>query len=146
MMTQKMVKKVEINRHKIREIAFQTLFAMNTNAKTDVKDFYAVITDGKYGEDVPEYLTTLVSGVVEHKEELNALIEKNLTSGWSITRIAKTDLIIIEVALFEMKYVDDVPAKVAINEAIELAKKFSDDRSRKFVNGILSHAHEELVK
>ncbi len=146
MMTQKMVKKVEINRHKIREIAFQTLFAMNTNAKTDVKDFYAVITDGKYGEDVPEYLTTLVSGVVEHKEELDALIEKNLTSGWSITRIAKTDLIIIEVALFEMKYVDDVPAKVAINEAIELAKKFSDDRSRKFVNGILSHAHEELVK
>ncbi|AQW21999.1 N utilization substance protein B [Lentilactobacillus curieae] len=137
---------MEINRHKIREIAFQTLFAMNTNAKTDVKDFYVVITDGKYGEDVPEYLTTLVSGVVEHKEELDALIEKNLTSGWSITRIAKTDLIIIEVALFEMKYVDDVPAKVAINEAIELAKKFSDDRSRKFVNGILSHAHEELVK
>ncbi|WP_268913307.1 transcription antitermination factor NusB [Lentilactobacillus sp. SPB1-3] len=137
---------MEINRHKIREIAFQTLFAMNTNAKTDVNDFYAVITDGKYGQDVPEYLTTVVSGVVEHKAELDALIEDNLTSGWSISRIAKTDLIIIEVALFEMKYVDDVPAKVAINEAIELAKKFSDDRSRKFVNGILSHAHEELVK
>jgi len=141
-----MVKLVEINRHQIREIAFQTLFAMNTNAKTDVTDFYDVLTDGKFGQDVPEYLTTVVSGVVEHKAELDALIEDNLTSGWSISRIAKTDLIIIEVALFEMKYVDDVPAKVAINEAIELAKKFSDDRSRKFVNGILSHAHEELVK
>jgi N utilization substance protein B len=88
----------------------------------------------------------LVSGVVDHLDELDKIIEKYLRSGWSIDRIAKTDLIILQIALYEMLYVDDLPAKVSINEAIELAKKYSDDRSRKFVNGILSHALEELVK
>ncbi|WP_283678220.1 transcription antitermination factor NusB [Lentilactobacillus sp. Marseille-Q4993] len=137
---------MDLNRHQIRELAFQTLFAMNTNEETDRKEFFTVLTDGKFGDKYPEYLQTLISGVLEHKTELDEIIEKYLTDKWSISRIAKTDLIILEIALFEMIYVDDMPSKAAINEAIELAKKFSDDRSRKFVNGILSHAHSELLK
>ncbi|EHL96061.1 transcription antitermination factor NusB [Lentilactobacillus parafarraginis] len=135
-----------VTRHQIREYAFQTLFALNTNKQTNKENFYQALTDGKYGEDYPKYLDELVSGVVDHLDELDKIIEKYLRSGWSIDRIAKTDLIILQIALYEMLYVDDLPAKVSINEAIELAKKYSDDRSRKFVNGILSHALEELVK
>jgi N utilization substance protein B len=137
---------VELTRHQIREIAFQTLFALNANKQTNKENFFEVLTDGKYGDEYPKYLDELTTGVVDHKEELDNLIEKYLKSGWSINRIAKTDLIILEIALYEMLHVDDLPAKVSINEAIELAKKYSDDRSRKFVNGILSHALEELVK
>ncbi|GAA3195197.1 transcription antitermination factor NusB [Lentilactobacillus kefiri] len=137
---------MELTRHQIREIAFQTLFALNTNDQTDWKDFFQVLTSGKYGDEYPEYLHQLISGVLEHKSEIDKTIEKYLASSWSLERIARTDLIILEIAIYEMVYVDDMPAKVSINEAIELAKKFSDDRSRKFVNGILSHALEELVK
>ena len=136
---------MELNRHQIREIAFQTLFAMNTNHQTDRREFFEVLTDGQ-DTKYPEYLDQLITGVSEHKAEIDELITNNLTSGWSLNRLAKTDLIIMEIAIYEMKYVDDLPPKVSINEAIELAKKFSDDRSRKFVNGLLSHVLEELVK
>ncbi|MFD1126145.1 transcription antitermination factor NusB [Lentilactobacillus raoultii] len=138
--------KVALTRHQIRELAFQTLFALNANKQTNKEDFFVVLTDGQYGDEYPKYLDQLTSGVVANKEELDNLIEKYLKSDWSINRIAKTDLIILEIALYEMLHVDDLPPKVSINEAIELAKKYSDDRSRKFVNGILSHALEELVK
>jgi N utilization substance protein B len=137
---------VELTRHHIREIAFQTLFALNTNEQTDWQDFFQVLTDGQYGDEYPKYLHQLIAGVLDHKPAIDQLIQKYLIAGWSLNRIAKTDLIILEIALYEMIYVDDLPAKVSINEAIELAKKYSDDRSRKFVNGILSHALEELVK
>ncbi|UDM32635.1 transcription antitermination factor NusB [Lentilactobacillus laojiaonis] len=137
---------MELNRHQIREIAFQTLFALYTNDQTDWNDFFQALTDGKYGEDYPEYLNTLISGVLDHRQSIDDTIKKYLNKSWSLDRLAKTDLIIIELAIYEMQYEDDVPEKVSINEAIELAKKFSDDRSRKFVNGILSHTLEESKK
>ncbi|GAF36037.1 transcription antitermination factor NusB [Lentilactobacillus farraginis] len=137
---------MELTRHQIREIAFQTLFALNANQQTNKEDFFEALTNGKYGDQYPKYLNELVTGVMANKEALDNLIEKYLKSGWSINRIAKTDLVILEIALYEMLHVDDLAAKISINEAIELAKKYSDDRSRKFVNGILSHALEELVK
>ncbi len=137
---------MELNRHQIRELAFQTLFAMNTNKQTDRQDFFNVLTRGKYGEQEPEYLNQLIDGVTNNKSVIDSMISKYLVSGWSIERIAKTDLIILEIAIYEMKFVDDLPLKVSINEALELTKKFSDDKSRKFVNGILSHVLEELVK
>lgn len=135
---------MDINRHQIREIAFQTLFASATNPDTDREEFYQVLTDGRYGEEFPEYLGNLVQGVTDHKEELDTIISKHLKAGWSLGRLAKTDLIVLELALYEIHFVTDMPAKVSVNEAIELTKKFSDDRSRKFVNGVLSHELENI--
>lgn len=137
---------MDINRHQIREIAFQTLFASATNPDTDREEFYQVLTDGRYGDDFPDYLATLVQGVSDHKAEIDAIISKHLKAGWSLGRLAKTDLIILELALYEIHFVPDTPAKVSVNEAIELTKKFSDDRSRKFVNGVLSHELENIEK
>ena len=137
---------MEINRHQIREIAFQTLFASATNPDTDRQDFYQVLTDGRYGEEFPEYLNVLIQGVTDHKEEIDTIISGHLRAGWSLNRLAKTDLIILELALYEMHYSEEMPARASVNEAVELTKKFSDDRSRKFVNGVLSHELENMEK
>ncbi|CAI2597576.1 Transcription antitermination protein NusB [Apilactobacillus kunkeei] len=130
---------MEFNRHKIREYAFQTLFAINANDTTDKELFFHAISRTDEETEIPSYYNTLVDGVIENKDSLDDSIISYLVSGWSINRIAKTDLAILRLAFFEIKYVDDVPTKVAINEALELTKKYSDDHSRKFVNGVLSN-------
>ncbi|GAA6237030.1 transcription antitermination factor NusB [Apilactobacillus micheneri] len=129
---------MNFTRHKIREFAFQTLFAINANDTTDKELFFHAIS--KTQDEIPSYYLELVNGVLEHKEDLDNKISEYLISGWSINRIAKTDLAILRMAFFEIYYVDDIPNKVAINEALELTKKYSDDHSRKFVNGVLSNA------
>jgi len=93
---------------------------------------------------VPTYLDLLVTGVCENKESLDKMIQEHLRRGWSLQRLSKMDVTILRIALFEMLYVDNVPNKVALNEAIELAKTFSDDQSRKFINGVLSTINNKL--
>ncbi len=93
---------------------------------------------------VPDYLDWLVSGVCEHKNELDKEIESFLRPGWKIGRLAKMDVTILRLAIFEMQHAEDVPNKVVLNEAIELTKTFSDDQSRKFVNGVLSSINNKL--
>lgn len=90
------------------------------------------------------YITTVVNGVKEHEEELEGLISAHLKKGWSISRISKVSAAIMKIAVYEMKYVDDVPPKVAINEAVELIKKYGDEEEPKFVNGVLGAVFAEL--
>lgn len=90
------------------------------------------------------YIKGIIDGVREHKEELEELISKNLKPGWSFSRLSKTAKVILKMAIFEMKYVDDVPAKVAINEAVELAKRYGDDGDANFVNGLLGSVYKQL--
>ena len=142
----------ELSRHEIREMALQALFPLDFNADLTKEDaiFNAIELDHRdminedESEFVPVYLDTLVGGVCAKKDELDKVIEKHLKNNWHINRISKMDLVILRIAIFEMTYVTDVPAAVALNEAIELAKTFSDDRSRKFVNGGLSNVLKEL--
>ena len=65
--------------------------------------------------------------------------DQYLSSNWTLARLNKTDLLVLRLAIYEMLYVDDVPAKVALDEALQLAKEFSDDKSRRFINGVLSN-------
>ncbi len=81
----------------------------------------------------------LVEGVLTHQSELDAKIDQYLSSNWTLARLNKTDLLVLRLAIYEMLYVDDVPAKVALDEALQLAKEFSDDKSRRFINGVLSN-------
>lgn len=136
---------MELSRHEIREKALQALYPFDFTTEVTKEDAIAyaleynnelVSEDG--AEFIPGYLDVIVSGVCEHKEELDELIKGNLKN-WTISRIAKPDLIILRMAIYEMKYSSEVPAKVALNEALELTKKYSDDESRKFVNGVLSN-------
>lgn len=88
-------------------------------------------------EDYPEYLVTLVSGVMKHQEEIDQLIQQHLKN-WKINRLSRLDLTILRLAVYELMYHPEIPKKVVINEALELAKTYSDDTSRKFINGVLS--------
>lgn len=83
-----------------------------------------------------EYMRTAVTGVEENLDAIDADIEKYLRS-WTTARIPKLDLAILRAAVFEIKYSEDVPTGVAINEAVEIAKKYSTDESYRFINGVL---------
>lgn len=137
---------MELTRHQLREVAFQVNFSMLYATDLSVEDAIENVME-LYGEEenieVPKYVELVVTGVKSHQEELDTLIEKHLKR-WKVNRIAKTDLVILRLALFEMLYVSDIPNKVSLNEALEIAKTFSDDESRRFINGVLSSVMNEL--
>ena len=92
---------------------------------------------------IPEYVQRLATGVSDRQAALDGQISSLLASDWTIDRLAKADLIILRLALYELQYVEEVPTPVAINEALELAKEFSNDQSRKFINGALGRFEKE---
>lgn len=89
-----------------------------------------------------EYIKDVVNGTISDISAIDKIIEER-TKGWTLNRIAKVDLAILRLAIYEMFYKKDIPKEIAINEAVELAKKYSSDESRIFVNGILGKIVEE---
>ncbi|MCI8980671.1 MAG: transcription antitermination factor NusB [Clostridia bacterium] len=132
-------------RSEARDAAFTVVFQMDLH--TDDMD---VIMD-ELLKARPEcetnlgYISSIVDGVAQYGEEIEKIIERNLKSGWKISRISKASLTILKLAIFEMKYRDDVPHKVAINEAVELAKRYGCDDDPHFVNGLLASVYKETV-
>lgn len=122
-----------MNRHESRERAFQVLYQLDWNT-VESRD----VIEHSFGEiDQNDFFDTLVFGVRDKKDELDALIAEHLEN-WSIDRIATTEKTILRIAVFEMKYLEDIPVNVSINEAVELANVFGDEKSGRFVNGVLS--------
>lgn len=134
---------MSFSRHTIRVGAFQTLFALLNNPEGSKEQLYGQVLNLGPHEDAPKYLDQLVSGVLDHQQELDELISSYLNGGWTIERIARANLVILRIALYELQYEKELPAAVVINEALELAKAFSDDKSRKFINGVLGHYEQE---
>ena len=93
--------------------------------------------DGKQGQENREYLTNKCNDIFSHITELDEAINE-VSSGWKTSRMSKVDLTIIRLAVYEMRYEEDIPVAVSINEAVELAKKYGTDDSASFVNGILA--------
>ncbi|CRH92257.1 putative transcription termination-related protein [Chlamydia trachomatis] len=89
--------------------------------------------------EIPLFLLNLVTGVAAHREELDKELSQYLKSGWTLDRLTTIDKSILRLGLYEARYFDETPARVAVNEAIELAKDFSDQASVKFINGVLTH-------
>ena len=102
------------------------------NSEEDTKN----VNDDISAED-KKYITEVTEGVAEKIEELDEKIKPYL-KGWTMDRIGKTDLAILRLAVYEFFYRDDIPYKVSINEAVELAKSFCDDSSPSFINGVLA--------
>lgn len=125
---------VKLSRSESREQAFMLLFSKSF----DDEPLEATIEDNAemFNGGVCGYAQSVVSAIEEKKEELDADIASFLKQGWSISRISRPSLAILRLALYEIKYIDSVPASVSINEAVELAKKYTIGES-KFVNGIL---------
>ena len=84
-----------------------------------------------------EYIDSVMGAFDAHQEETDAMIEK-YSRDWSFDRISKVDLSILRLSVIELVYLRDIPVRVSVNEAVELAKKYSDDKSPSFINGILA--------
>ena len=93
--------------------------------------------------EIPLFLLQLVTGVADHRDELDKELEPHLKAGWSLDRLTTIDKNILRLGLFEIQYCEETPDRVAVNEAIELAKEFSDQASVKFINGVLTHFVKE---
>lgn len=128
------------NRKRSREIAMELLFSMTINKNTLEETFNTFIEEYEMKLEIidVEYIKSILKKVEDNKEEIDARIEKSLNK-WSIDRISKVNLTILRIAIAEMLYFDDIPEKVSINEAIELTKKYSDEKSVAFVNGLLDN-------
>ncbi|MBJ8326408.1 transcription antitermination factor NusB [Streptococcus pacificus] len=138
-----MTNSIKDSRRDLRERAFQALFSLEYGDNIEDAISFIYTYDENDSEIVqqnviPEYLTTLVKGVVDTQSQLDQLIAEKLKAGWSLSRLTKTDKIILRLGLYEIRFFEDTPDRVAINEAIELAKKYSDVTSSKFINGLLS--------
>lgn len=123
------------SRHQSRERALQILFQYDIHGKPGVwlDEFW---NQCQATEDVRSFAEQLVTGVLGHKNDLDALIGKYATN-WKVSRMQIVDRNILRLGAYELLWLDEVPAKVTVNEAIELAKDFGDEEAAKFVNGIL---------
>jgi N utilization substance protein B len=126
-----------------RTLAFQVLFglAFNPHFKNDQGSLRRTFADNPAvmdceNPDAVTFASQLFMGITEHLDDIDKVIGKH-SDHWKISRIGKVELAILRLALFEILHRQDIPLKVAINEAIELAKGFGDENSRAFVNGIL---------
>ena len=133
------------SRRKSRELALQILFELDTNQSDVQKAIDQFWKNFDYPEDLREFSERLVEGVAEHREEIDRLIGKH-AKNWSLSRIDRVDRNIMRAAIFELAHCPDIPPKVAINEAIELSKKFGSEKSPSFINGILDKIAQEIKK
>lgn len=124
-----------MNRIQQREQAFFLIFQSQFKLGIEEED-NSIELYSENVEQVGEYAIELYHGVSEHQNELDEIIS-SFSKSWKINRIPKVNISILRLAIYEMKYVDDVPDSVAINEAVELCKKYSSKEDSSFVNGIL---------
>ncbi len=123
------------SRHQARERALQVLFQYDIHGKSGfwLEEFWKSI---KADEDTRAFAERIVSGVVERKQEIDAILAKYAVN-WKVSRMPIVDRNILRAGLSEFFWMDDVPAKVTLDEAVELAKSFGDEEASKFVNGVL---------
>ena len=127
-----------MSRKDSREKALELVFGMTLSKDTPqevIEMFKENSEEGLDGIDFG-YINNILEGINEKRTELDSIIEKNLQN-WKLDRISKINLCILEMGIYEMLYVEDVPEKVALNEALELTKRYSDEKSVSFVNGAL---------
>ena len=128
-----------MTRRALREQVFLMLFRVEFHDAKELNEQIELYKEQleDCSEKDCEYIINKFKGIVEKLEEIDTAIGE-ASKGWKVSRMAKVDLALIRLAVYEMKYEEDVPVKVAINEAIELAKQYGTDDSPAFVNGVLA--------
>lgn len=129
-----------MKRSEIREQLFTLLFRKEFNEESDGPEQIRLFFENSeipFKEKEEKYISDKYESIVGVLPEIDELINKT-AKGWTVERLSKVDLAILRLAIYEMKYDDDIPVGVAIDEAVELAKRFGQDGSGSFVNGILA--------
>lgn len=127
-----------MGRTELRQHIFKMLFLIEFNEKDEMSEQIELYLDNleDLSEKDREYIEKKYHSIVEKVEEIDELLNTN-TTGWKTARMNKVDLTILRLATYELKWDEDVPVGVAINEAVELAKKYSSEEGPAFVNGVL---------
>ena len=122
-----------------RKKPFKIIYSIQIQKETDKKEQINLYLESNHieNQEAKEYIEDAILGIEKNLEEIDNHIKANLKENWKIERISKIDLSILRLAIYEIKY-KELPYKVAINEAVELAKKYGEDTSKNFVNGILA--------
>jgi N utilization substance protein B len=125
-------------RRESRELALQILYALDANPSVGIRETLQTFREEQADvlTRVREFAEGLVQGVQEHREVIDAAI-KARSKNWTLVRMPRVDLNVMRMATYELMFRQDIPKKVSINEAIEIARKFGDKESPAFVNGIL---------
>ncbi len=121
-----------MKRHEAREKALQTLFQLDGTELT-IEEAMEHVMDG----ETDQFYKLLVEGANSKQQEIDEKLKGHLQN-WSLERLPKVERTILRMAVFELEYMEDAPSRVVLNEAIELSKTFGDDKSSRFVNGVLS--------
>lgn len=127
------------SRDSVFKLIYEYLFSQSINEKT-----LMMMTAGDMPMAEIDYINTVYYGVINHVDELKEIIVK-YARGFGLDRIYKLDLAALLLAIYEMKYMDDIPLGTSIAEAVELVKIYSTEKSYSFVNGILSSVYKELT-
>lgn len=136
-----------MKRSAIRELTFRLIYSLEIQKGYDLdleEQINLFLECGNVqDEKAKEYINDVVIGINKNEETINNLIEKNLKADWKIDRISRIDLSLLKLAIYEIKY-KEIPYKVSINEALELAKKYGENASKNFINGVLASIVKEL--
>ena len=131
-----------MNRSELREQVFKLLFRVEFTPLDEMpeqEELFTTTSDSEFSKKDADYVKEKYENIASRLTEIDEAINKETAeSGWDTKRMAKVDLTIIRLAVYEIKYDESVPTGVAINEAVELAKKFGQDGSSAFVNGVLA--------
>ena len=128
-----------MKRTEAREQAFRLLYSLQLIEEKDLEEQLELFFEENNidDKDAVEYIRDIIIGTNNNNSEIEKAISENIKSDWDITRISKIDLTLLKLGIYEIEY-SKLPYKVVINEVVELAKKYGDDNSKSFVNGVLA--------
>ena len=132
-----------MSRSEARELAFKLQYQIEIQKEISKEDIDIFLENNNIkSEETIEYIKDVILGIEKEKDTILKLISQNLKSDWTIDRISKINLALLEISIYEIIY-KKLPYKVAINEVVELAKKYGEDTSKTFINGILASIIKE---
>lgn len=132
-----------MSRKLARELCMKVLFEMHVNDNFDLKVLDHHLYEGSIEEKQKKYINDVLNNAVEHMSHIDNIIEE-YSKGWKLNRIANVDLAILRLAFAEILYIDSIPYRVSINEAIELGKSYGSDETPSFINGIIGKYVEKV--
>ncbi|KXG78160.1 hypothetical protein AN618_05520 [Fervidicola ferrireducens] len=133
-----------MSRKLARELCFKILFAIDAGGNT-IDEAFKIAVDKPLNEDAKVFILNEVNGVLERKEQIDDIID-DYSIDWRLERLNVADRNILRIAIYEMFFCDDIPLSVSINEAVEIAKKYGDAKSPKFVNGVLGAVARDMER
>lgn len=128
-----------MGRRKARDNAFKCIYELEYHEKNNIDNILDYcFKENNNTDEEKEFIIKTVTGVITNIQDIDSKILSNLKD-WTIERIAKIDLAILRLAIFEIIYCNEIPDKVSVNEAVELAKEYGNNESKKFINGLLAN-------